>query len=167
MIQQLVEDLRLLERHGLDHGVVLAALAFNDVGRERPRGTDEAENSCFIADALTETAQHLTHKGHRLGWIEGTQGIDLSHAADRIADLRALAFDDVEINAHPRKRSEDVREQDHAVRLEGVEGLHRDLIGEIRVLGAFAEAGVLVAKIPVDLHVTTGLTHHPHGWTLH
>jgi hypothetical protein len=48
-----------------------------------------------------------------------------------------LALDDVEIDPHAGQRREDVGEQDHAIGLEGVEGLHRDLVGEI---GVFANA---------------------------
>jgi hypothetical protein len=60
-------------------------------------------------------------------------------------DQGALALDDVEVDPHARQGREDVGEQDHAVGLEGAEGLHRDLIGEIGVLRALAEAGMAVA----------------------
>ena len=167
VVEQFVQQLRLAEGHGLDHRVVLAAFAFHHVGSQGPGCTDEAQHGGFIANALAQTTQHLTDEGHGGGGIQGAQGVHLIHGADRITDLRPLALDDVEIDAHPRQRREDVGKQNHAIGFEGVKRLHGDLVGEIRVLGAFAEAGVLVAQIPVDLHVTPGLTHHPHGRTLH
>ena len=167
VVEQLVQDLGFAEGHGLDHRVVLAALALHHVGSQGPGGTNESEDSCFVANALAETTQHLAHKGHRLGGVQRAQSIHLGHAPDWITDLGAFALDDVEIDSHPRQGREDVGEQDHAIGLEGVKRLHRDLIGEIRVFGTLTEAGVLVPQVPVDLHVATGLAHHPHRRTLH
>ena len=167
MVEQLVQDVGFAEGHGLDHRVVLAALAFHHVGGQGPGGTNETENSSLVTNALAQTTQHLSHEGHRLGGVQRAQGIHLGHAPDRIADLGAFALDDVEIDPHARQGCEDVGEQDHAVGLEGVERLHRDLVGEIRVFGPLSEAGVLVPQVPVDLHVATGLAHHPHRRTLH
>ena len=167
MIQQLVQDLGFAEGHGLDHRVVLAALAFNDIGGQGPGSADETQDGGLIAHALAQATQHLTDEGHGLGGVQGSQCLHLGHRADRVLDLGALALDDVEVNAHAGQGRQDVREQDHAVGLEGVERLHRDLVGEIRVLRALAEAGVFVAQVAVDLHVPAGLAHHPDRWTLH
>ena len=166
VIEQLVQQGRFLKGHGLDHGVVLAALALHHVSGQGPGGADEAKNSGLVAHALTQTTQHFTHKGHRFSRVQRMQGIHLGHAPDRLTDLRTLAFDDVEVDAHPRQGGEDVGKEDHAIGLEGVEGLHRDLIGEIRVLRPFPEARIPVTQIPVDLHVTPCLTHHPDRGTL-
>ena len=64
VVEQLVQDLGFAEGHGLDHRVVLAALALHHVGSQGPGGTNESEDSCFVANALAETTQHLTHKRH-------------------------------------------------------------------------------------------------------
>jgi hypothetical protein len=81
--------------------------------------------------------------------------------------LRSFALNDVEIDSHPRERGKDVGKQDHSVGLKSLERLHRDLVREIGVLGTLPETGVFIAEISVDLHVTTRLSHHPHGGTLY
>ena len=167
MGQQLVQQGGLLEGHRLDHGVVLGAFALHRVGGQGPGGADKAEHGGLVADIAAQAAEHFTHKRQGLGRIQGPQGIHLGLGADGGLDDRTATFDDVEVDAHARQGREDVGKEDHAIGLEGVEGLHRDLIGEIRVLGAFAEARVPVAQVPVDLHVTTGLAHHPDRRTLH
>ena len=167
VVEQLVQQLRLAEGHRLDHRIVLAALAFHHVGGQGPRGAYKTQHGGLVAHAAAQPAEHLTHKRHGFSGHQRPQGFHLGQAADRVVDLRALAFDDVEINPHAGQRREDVGEQDHAVGLEGVERLHRDLIGEIRVLGALAEGGVLIAQVAVDLHVPAGLAHHPDRRTLH
>ena len=167
MIKQFVQQFRLTEGHGLDHRIVLAALAFHHVGSQGPWSTNEAQHSGFVADALAQATQHFADEGHGFAWIQRAQCVDLIDVANRLTDLRALAFNDVEVDAHAGQRCEDVGEENHAIRLESSEGLHRDLIGEIRVLGAFAKAGVLISQVAVDLHIPAGLTHHPDRRTLH
>ena len=167
VVEQLVQQLRLAEGHGLDHRIVLAALAFHHIGGQGPRSAHKTQHRGVVANAAAQPAEHLANKWHGFSGHQRPQGFHLGQVADRIVDLGALAFDDVEINPHAGQRREDVGEQNHAVGLEGVVGLHRDLVGEIWVLRAFAEGGVFIPQIPVDLHVPAGLTHHPDRRTLH
>ena len=108
MIEKLVQQRRFLEGHGLDHGVVFAALALHHVHGQSPGSANKAQHGCLIAHALTQATQNFTHKGHRFSWVQWTQGLYLSHGADRVTDLGALALDDVEINPHARQGREDV-----------------------------------------------------------
>mgnify|MGYP000179471320 CR=1 FL=1 len=75
-------------------------------------------------------------------------------------------YDDVEVDAHARQGREDVGEEDHAIGLERLEGLHRDLVGEIGVLRAFAETGMAIAQVAIHLHVAAGLAHDPDRGTV-
>ena len=133
MAQQLVQHRWLLERHGLDDGVVLGALAFHGIGSQGPGGPHKSQNGGLVAHIGPQPAEHFTHKGKGSGWIEGPQGIHLGLGADGGLDDRALALDDVEVDSHPWQGGENVGKQNHAIGLEGVEGLHRDLIGEIGI----------------------------------
>ena len=124
MVQQLVQQLRLAEGHGLDHRVVLTAFAFHHVGSQGPRRSHKSEHGGLIADAAAKPSKHLANKWHGFSGHQRPEGFDLSQVADRVTDLRPLAFDDVEINPHARQWSEDVREEDHAIGLEGLKRLH-------------------------------------------
>ena len=155
------------EGHGLDHGVVFTALAFHHVGSQGPWCANEAKHCCLVADAFSQSLKHRSNEWHRFSGIQRSKRIDLFHGSDWIANLRPLALDDVEINPHARQGREDVRKQDHPIRFEGTEGLHRDLIGEVWIFRTFTKTGIFVSKVPVDLHVPACLAHHPHGRTLH
>jgi hypothetical protein len=165
--QQLVQQRRLPEGHRLDHRIGLGAFALHRIGGQGPGGTHEAEHRGSIAHIGPQAAQHLAHEGQCFGRVEGPQRIHLGLAADGGFDDRPLALDDVEVDPHARQRREDVGEEDHAIGLEGVKGLHRDLIGEIGVFRTLTEARMAIAQVAIHLHITACLAHHPHRRPLH
>jgi hypothetical protein len=165
--QELMEEARLLKSHRLDHRVGFAAFPFHGVGRQGPRGSHESQDGGGIPHIAPQSPQHFPHEGQGLFWNQWPQGIDLGLGANGRLDQRALALDDVEINPHPWQGGEDVGEQNHPIRLEGVKGLHRNLIREIGVFRAFPEARVTIPQVAVHLHVPPGLPHHPHRRSLH
>ena len=97
-----MQQLRFAEGHRLNHGVVLAAFALHHIGGQGPGGTHKAEYSSFIANRLTQTAEHLTHNRHALGRLQGSQSLYLGKVADWVLDQGPLALNDVEVDPHTR-----------------------------------------------------------------
>ncbi len=53
MVEQFVQHFGLRDGLGVDHRIVFAAFAFDNVGSQRPGSTNETQHSRLIADALT------------------------------------------------------------------------------------------------------------------
>jgi hypothetical protein len=140
--------------------------ALDAVGGHRVRRADEAEHRRLAVDLAAQRAERLADKGARGVGVDQVHRVDGGLRADR-RHLRPRLLEDVEVDAHPRQRRQDVGEEDDAVGLVRVPRLQRDLGRHLGDLGALAEGGVLLAQVAVHLHVPPRLAHHPHRRPLH
>ncbi|KAG1606113.1 hypothetical protein G6F46_013230 [Rhizopus delemar] len=84
-----------------------------------------------------------------------------------MAEFRAFAFDEVQLQAHRIGNGEDVREQDGRVQREAAQRLQGDFAGDLRGLGHGQEAAGLGPGRTVFRQVAAGLAHQPDGGAVH
>ena len=89
--------------------------------------------------------------------------IHLGLGANRRINDRPLALHNVEGDPHASEGGQNVGEHDHPIGAKSPPRLEGDLNGQIRILGAIAERRVFFTQVPIDLHVSTRLAHHPNG----
>mmetsp|Transcript_8545 Transcript_8545/g.20278 ORF Transcript_8545/g.20278 Transcript_8545/m.20278 type:complete len:309 (+) Transcript_8545:318-1244(+) len=161
VVEERVQDGRLVEHHGLGLLAVPVSAALHRVGREGPGGADEADDRRLVRDLLAERAENLLHEREVLVRAEhGPERHDVVHALDGVRDDGTLALDDVEVDAERGQRGEDVAEHDDAVRLVGAEGLEGERDGDVGGLRALPE-GEDVRILSEFLHVPPRLPQEP------
>mmetsp|Transcript_40778 Transcript_40778/g.96550 ORF Transcript_40778/g.96550 Transcript_40778/m.96550 type:complete len:360 (-) Transcript_40778:76-1155(-) len=167
VLQERVDDLRVVKHHLLRVEHVLVRLALDRVGGEGEGRSDEPQQRRFALHLLAEGGEDRLQEWHRLlRVVDRRQGLHLVHGTDGREDLGAGALDDVELDAHRGQRRQDVREHDHPIGAERAERLQRQLDRDLRRLGPVAER-VLFAIRPEFLHVTPRLPHQPHRRPVH
>mmetsp|Transcript_12003 Transcript_12003/g.30811 ORF Transcript_12003/g.30811 Transcript_12003/m.30811 type:complete len:222 (+) Transcript_12003:395-1060(+) len=159
MIQKRVQHLGIVHHHGLGDPAILLSFALHCICRKCPGGANKPDKRSFVVNGRANGGQNLLDKRQRgLGVIHGLEGPDIVHAPHRVHDSRALALNDVKLDAHRRQGSKDVGEKDDSVSAKCPPGLQRELDGDVGRLGAVTE-GVLVGVLAELSHVAAGLAH--------
>ncbi len=166
-LQQAVQGLRMVQRHCLDAREILAAAAFHHVAGQCPGAAGEADQRYLAVQLPTDQAHRVHHVAKVLFHVRHRQPGDGGFITHRVAELRAFAFDEVQLQAHRIGNGEDVREQDGCVQRESAQRLQRDFAGDLRVLGHGQEAAGLGPGCAVLRQVAAGLAHQPDGGAVH
>ena len=154
------------ERFGF--GKDLAAAPLNRITGEGERRTGKADQRNIAPGQLVDDElDRFQGRPHALfrGW--SCQHVNVIGALDRVVDRRPLAFDEIELQAHPNQHRQNVGEDDPRIQSKGVERLHGYLGGEFR-RGDHFEHRMFGPDRPVLCHITPGLAHQPDrrvlGW---
>ena len=136
--EQLVEQRRLRGRERAQRREILRALAFDEIGRERPRRAAEAEQRRFFRQRRTRQLQRLDDLGRDLRRIGAAQALDGCRIANRIGDDGAGI--EIELDAERGHRAHDVRKDDRRVERIALERHQRDFGRELRIARELLEA---------------------------
>jgi hypothetical protein len=120
--------------HGLDRAEVVGAAAFHHIAGQRPRAAGEADQR----HAPVQGAADLRHRVEYVLEAAGfgrLQGEHRFFIAQRAHEFRALAFFEMESEAHGVGHGQDVGEQDRGIERIAVERLEGDFGRQVRVLG--------------------------------
>ncbi|MNI37926.1 hypothetical protein D3C73_920410 [compost metagenome] len=165
--QQAVKGLRMIQRHRLDAREILAAAAFDHVTGQCPRAAGKTDQRYLAVQLAADQAHRVHHVAQVLFHVRHRQPGDGRFIAHRVTELRAFAFDEVQLQAHCVGNGEDVREQDGRVQREAAQRLQGDFAGDLRVLGHGQEAAGLGPGGAIFRQVAAGLAHQPDGGAVH
>mmetsp|Transcript_52032 Transcript_52032/g.100567 ORF Transcript_52032/g.100567 Transcript_52032/m.100567 type:complete len:286 (-) Transcript_52032:406-1263(-) len=167
--KELICDGRLLIHPTLENCSILGAAAFNCVGSESPWSTDEAKQRagtfCLFPQPLKALPQEsvgrlevfrLRNLPDCLGSLQAV----LKAPAKVSQNHRTPATNDIKLNAECRKRSQNVRKDDHSVHAKTPPTLKRKFNGHVGRLRPLPK-WVSLRISPKCLHVAAGLSHEP------
>mmetsp|Transcript_6144 Transcript_6144/g.16311 ORF Transcript_6144/g.16311 Transcript_6144/m.16311 type:complete len:263 (-) Transcript_6144:386-1174(-) len=120
--QQGMQHVGCVVAHGLDSFVDATALPLHNVRGQRPWGAYEAKDSCLVSNFASQLTQCISHKSQSVQ-LQAVQLLDALHVLYGVINDGALVVINIERHAHRRQGSEDVAEQDDAIRPEGAPGL--------------------------------------------
>ncbi|MNI40426.1 hypothetical protein D3C73_946490 [compost metagenome] len=158
--QDAVQQVRARIQHGLDQTVVVAALAFDHIAGDGERAAGKADQRHLAVQLAADHAYRiediaqLVHVGH------GQAG-DVFLGAYRVGKARALAFGEVQAQAHGMRHRQNVREQNGRIQVVARQRLQRDLHGVVRVLSQAHEGACAGPRGAVLGQVATRLAHQP------
>ena len=142
---------------------VLRRAALDRVARERERRSREADHGhVALLQLAPDDADRLERARHRLLRRRRAEHVDVAARRDRVADTRPVALHEVEVEAHPDERREDVREDDRRVEAERVDRQQGHLRRELRRADDL-EHRVLLPDRAVRGLVAAGLPEEPDG----
>src|SRR5579884_887751 len=141
--------------------VVARASAFDHVAGQRERSAAESYDRKPLAKVAGDNLNRFGYVFEFLGTI-GLKLRDGSCIAQRTRDLRPIAFDKLEIQAHDFERQEKVGKNDGRIDSQTLSGSDGNVS---RKLGGLTDLndGMLFADLAVLRHVTPGLAHEPDG----
>ena len=167
LLHQLRPEVRFAHHQALGMYVVATAAALNRIASQRKRRAAEADQrQAAIVKLPPRQLDRLQREPEAfLGRCDPQRG-DVAGSAHRVVDQRPLALDELQAQAHPLQRRQDVGKDDSGVQIERVDRLHGDLAGQLRRLDQF-EDGVAFAQRAVLGHVAAGLAHQPDRRCIH
>ena len=124
---------------------VLAAAAFDHVGRKRPRAAGKADQRRPAVQFAPDQGHGVHHVAEVVARIDGRQRFHVRGAADGFAESGPFAFGEMESKIHGVGNGQDVGEKNRRVEGVALQRLQGDFTGELRipaqaheVAGAFA-----------------------------
>ncbi len=148
------------------HGRELARrLTLDEVAGDGEGAAAEADHRLLGLELAAHDADRLEHRRERLLRIGDLQALDVGERAYRLADHRADAFDEIDVDAHAEHRRHDVREHDGRVDAVPAHRLQRHLGTQLRRVRDVPE-GVLLAHRAVLGQRAARLPHEPDGRVL-
>ena len=140
--------------------LLLAAAAFDHVGRDRPRRPAEADQRQALGKLGHHALDGLVDRRQGLGGARSVQPGNGSAVSDWL-ELRTFTFDELDLLPKRIGDDENVGEDDRRVEIEPSQGLQRYLGCEPGSAAEIEEGSDLAPDLPIFGQIAAGLAHQP------
>ena len=134
--------------------------AFDRVARERERRASKADERHILGKLTTREPDRVHHVAELGVHVERGQALDIGGVANRPLDVWALSRGETQTQTERLEGQQDVGEDDRRIDAQAMDGLQRDLGGELGIVTQI-EDGMALPELAVLRHVPTRLPHEP------